>query len=280
MKRFAAIVFALLILAVSAVCTASEKAPEEEVPENVMNWFESSALPYLKEFMGKQGNSYVPQYFTSKEEVDLLTVGSVYRLYTFNGSRGSISEMVDPSDMWLFTLDLDEPKVYVAVLDGDPLDTFGPVTAENLAAAFDVLKRTADNAGVEFKPVLIDYGWHYLAAYMSFNGDERIVPIPPTAFKLDESYDSVTSYLELPDALDLIGELDKKASESVTNANGEVVYGSDPTLRLAPRLGAGANEAASVKENSPLMRALPFAAYGLSALLIIAAVVFSVSKKN
>lgn len=257
MKRTIAIFVSLVILVLPILSGASGIVQEDEVPEFIMNYFESSALPYYKSFISNADNGFIPRYFSSKEEVDLLKAGSVYRLYNINGNEGRISDVIEPSNGWLFTLDLDEPKVFIDIFEEDPLDFYGPVTAENLVAVFDVLKRTADNAGVEFKPILIDYGWHYLIAYMSFNGDERVIPIPTTAFKLDEEYAAVTSYLELPTGDDLMSEMQRLSARSVTNENGEYVYGTNSTIHLTPNIGSGDKViSASVSNSSSLLKGM------------------------
>lgn len=271
MKKTFALFIALAFVFCPLITGASGASDADEVPEFVMNYIEKTAMPMFKEFMGKPGNSYVPQYFSSKEEVDGLHLGSVYTLYSISAVEGKLSDVLEPAGGWLFTLDLDEPKVFADVFKGEPLDTYGPVTAENLVDALTVLKRAADNAGIEFKPVLIDYGWHYLIAYMSFNGDDRVIPIPTTAFKLDEEYSSVTDYAELPTGEELLAKIEQMMSKKNTNDKGEPLYGDDVMIRLNPHLGAGKGVMAAVKTNegnSPLRVILPIA---VSAAIIAAA---------
>lgn len=265
MKKVFAILIALMILASSAICFANGNAAEEEIPENVMHYAEYTALPYYKREMKLGG--YIPQFVSSENEIDSLSLGEGYRLYAFQTENvETISETLRPLEQWLFTLDLDEPFMYFYVRGGDPITTVGPFSAKNLIPAFEVFERVAKNAGIEFKPILLHLSYYELALYMDFNGDERVLPVPSDAFDLDKDYLSVEYYTQLPTGKEYIDAHNEIIAWAAAHPD---QAGGPNEAMLSPKLDAAAPYGRPV---SPAMRILPYAAcvIGAAAFIVIA----------
>ena len=198
-------IISLILVASAVLGTVVCNAAGQGVPQKVMDYAESFAVPYLKSFMKSSG--FVGSLFESDEEIDALVLGSGYKLYDIAYEEGKpVAESLVPSEQWLFSMDGSEEKVVFSVFEGEELTFEGPENAENFRAVMDILRSLAKKEHVDFEPKLLRYAGRMIA-FMKFGEDERVIPIPTSAFKLDEEYLRVTSSKELPSGEELVQKL-------------------------------------------------------------------------
>ena len=281
MKRFLAIalVFALLCLIPGTSAFADKGA--SDVPDAVLDYAQDNGAGSIKGFMKDPKNGYVGNIVTSAEEIDSLTLGKGYRLYSFDLNETFLTKSALPEEQWLFSLDGKNGEVVYFGVTIEPetgsYTYYGAVDAYNLSSALGVMERLAANENVDFAPVIEETLWGYVVAH-SFKSGDKVITVPGSALKLDDSYLAVSSSEELPTFEEFVSEqlkLFKPASDAETQ------YGSG-AIELLPRLnGAYSNsiKAASspIKENRPYI--VPIVA-GSAVLAILAAAVFLVLKKR
>lgn len=265
MKRTLVIILALSVVFASLTCMASEQA----VPENVIDYADGFVVSYLKSFMKSSG--FVGSLFESDEEIDALTLGSGYKLYYIAYEEGKpIAESLVPSEQWLFSMDGNEEKVLFSVFEGEELTFEGPENAENFRTVMDILRSLAKKEHVEFEPKLLRYAGRMIA-FMEFGEDERVIPIPTSAFKLEEEYLSVTSSKELPSGEELVQKLISNVKTASMQPAGSV--GGD-FINLHPHLN---NETIDHKNPTP---ALIVALASAAVLVIAGLLIFSRKKRH
>lgn len=274
MKKPFAILIAMLLLVFSTVCYA-KRAPEE-VPEEIEEYAENRALPYYKWTIKQWG--FVPPCFESIEDIDALTLGKSYKLYAFKYlDEENISDTMWQLEMWLYTLDLETPKMFLYIIghdplsqnENDPITDTGPFYMDDLMAALEVFDRVAKNAGVEAEPILLHESVYDLALYMNINGDERVIPVTSAGCEFDKDYLAVEYYTQLPTGKDLIDAYTLRAEEAAADEAAGNGAGGVRAIKLSPKLDAAAPYGRPV---SPAMRILPYAAcvIGAAAFIVIA----------
>lgn len=176
------------------------QAQEEAIPADVQGYAQN-AVNGVKDFMKRPDVGFMDRYFKTAEEVDALTLGEAMPLYSFDRTVDSMGAYsASAVNAWVFLLNgADGAKAYFTVrreAEGD-LSWSGPNAAVNLAPALDIMNKLSQKAGVNEAPMLFEvYG--EMAVGQSFNGDERIIPVPGTATELDPSFAKVSRYDELP----------------------------------------------------------------------------------
>jgi hypothetical protein len=262
-KNVSILLTALFLMAAIPVFAAPNNSA---IPADVLAYAQGEGLKSIKEFMKMPENLYVGGLFKTEAEIDALTLGQGYRLsyekMVMEEWGETLKDSTYLSDSWLFSLDNGSgPVVYYGVTkDGNgKFSYFGTERAYNLSTALSVLKTLAENEGVSFAPIIMEEFGYYVA--QDFNGDERIITVPGDAFRLDDSYLSVTRHEQLPTFKDYLAEMTNRISDQ-EYAVGEGI------VTLLPDLSAEAPAEAS--NNS---RILPAILCSAAAVLIVAAAV-------
>ena len=245
MKRIILIFLAAVIVTHAAFASAAGHTASENpeaVPEDVAAYAENTVLPTAKGFMMNPENGFIGKTVENAEEIDNLTSGNIYQLWTESipmTGEEELPELITCSNQWLFCIDGPDETAALAVIyyDNDgKLGHYGVSDGKNFRNAINIMEGLANKAGTEEKPRVIgggmDYG-HALA--LEFNGDMRVITVPSSAFELDPAYFRVSSYKELPTGNDYVKALKHEFDQA--SAGSEYVYGnSSPSL--APKLSA------------------------------------------
>ena len=256
----------LVVLLFVCALSVSAEADNSSIPADILAYAQGEGMESIKEFMKTPENLYVGGLFKTEAEIDALTLGQGYRLsyekMVMEEWGETLKDSTYLSDSWLFSLDNDSgPVVFYGVTkDGNgKFSYFGTDRAYNLSTALSVLKTLAENEGVNFAPIIMEEFGYYVA--QDFNGDERIITVPGDAFRLDDSYLSVTRHEQLPTFKDYLAEITNRISDQ-EYAVGEGI------ITLLPNLSA---EAPAEESNNS--RILPAILCSAAAVLIVAAAV-------
>ena len=236
----------------------------ENIPAEVLEYAENTAFPYAVGFMQNSGNEAYKAY-----DRDELKLGAAYQCADYvlsSREDAKLSELMRYKDMWLFTIEAEgQPVVLFTVFrNNGVLEHQGIEDAANFNSAMSIMRRLTEKESVSFEPVVISTGDYCTAVYQSFNGDERVITVPTSAFRLDPDYEKVAAFTELPKAEELIAA-DKEAAEAAAEGG---LWGADAAA-LKPHIGT---ESTAVKRTlSPVWLAAIIAAFALAIAGIAAA---------
>lgn len=231
MKRILSILIAVIVMS-AAVCSAFAEA--ETVPADIAAYAADDGAPFAKAFMKNPDNGFIGNAVASAEDVDALTIGSGFRLYgiDFNGN-GKLASAY-PLDEWSFPLELNgEFKVFFDVIreEDGKLSKAGAEPAANFNSAMGIMERLAEAEGVSDEPVILRPLLNYVIC-LSFNGDERVIVVPTSAFEFDKAYLSVEDHTQLPTLREYI---DAVNAGRQTGAPEDAAGGAVVTLATHPK---------------------------------------------
>ncbi len=269
MKKFIVITL-VLVMAAFASGTMDLKAEnvdpftrQADIPDYIQSYAEQIALPEAKECLSSDIEG---GFYHSLEEIESLKLGKAYNLLNVSySSELPLENCFRECGCYLYTLESEEgPSSFMMVDEyNSELRWSAPCELpENFMNAMGIMERLADNAGIEFRPVIVYCVGDY-TLYHSFNGDERVISIPHSAFKLDKDYYSVKSYTQLPTAEEFVTKL--RSLPELDPSSPGFQYSNKQTILLKPDLSVSAAE--TVKQET---RSL-FPIAGIAAALIIAA---------
>ena len=264
MKRTTAVMAALFLLIAALPCFAGTEAagPSDEI----MQFFENTALPEMKAFMKSPDSEYVGTIFDTEEEIDSLELKEAVPNYCQTGEDLGADQIELVNDCWSFVVssDIGHSVIFSVYRSGSGELTFrGAQNAKNFLDAEAIMKKLMKKAGTEGEPIFID-NYFYSVLYADFNGDERVMTVPTDAGLLDEAYYSVNDYRELPTVEGYNAALAEERAKPLTDENGQYLYGAGTKILLSPKLS---DEYA--KKTSPLVWILPVAAAAVIAAVSI-----------
>ncbi|MBR3381889.1 MAG: hypothetical protein IKG85_02475 [Clostridia bacterium] len=220
-------------------CSAEVEKPS--IPEDVLNYAQSVALPEMKTFM--KANDYVGTVFDSAEEIDSLRLGEAIPYMGYAGEKLSKGSVVCLDRSWTFVAEGNKGHsvLFYVYRTEEGLSFSGAQNAKNYLDAKEIMQKLMKKAGVEGEPRFIDC-FYCSVMYADFNGDERIITVLTDACPLNEKYYSVTDHRELPTLEEFNSAVAKERAKPIVDENGSPIFGSgqiDISPHLSPAYGLG-----------------------------------------
>ena len=228
-KTIAFLILLLIIVSVSFV----NAEPIDLIPERVLEYAREVVTDEAKSFMKEYG--YIGTVFESADEIDALRLGEGMAIRGLDRSNKKAFAWFVSEDEWRFSLD-DEtgPRVFFTVtIEDGRLCSSGAEDAKNFNDAKRIMKSLADAEGINDEPVFVETLTCRMF-YLSFNGDERIITVPTSAYHLNDGYYCVTSYKELPTASEILAAIMQSEKDAMANPD---AYGMG-FVDLAPNINA------------------------------------------
>lgn len=270
MKKTVVAIFVIVIaclLSIAAQANGAGALPDtDEVPEEVLSYAENTAFPYARGFFLSSSNKAY-----DKDELKLGTAYHCSGYYLPRTENAKLSELMHLKRTWLFTIEAHGVPValFTVYYNNGVLEHQGVEDAGNFNMAMNTMERLAEKEGIPFEPVIINMGDYCSAVYMSFNGDERVITVPTSAFRLDPDYEKVADHTELPKAEELLKAELEAVSEIAETGD---VWGGG-AIELKPHIASDAAEA----EKAGALPVL-YIVCAAAAVMIIAAVALAARK--
>lgn len=239
MKRLLALLIALALCLLPALCAAAEGGEGEDIPEKVLGSVSTAGVIGAKAYMKDPARGFIGNGYT-EEKIDALTLGSGFRLHEFylvlDPTAKTAAESSYAADEWLFFLeDKKGPAVYfTAKLEANGSLSLGATEpAGGLASALSVMEKLAKKDGEKYDPTVIkDVGGFVVV--QAFSGGERLITVPAGG-ELDRAYKRVASFTELPAFEEYRAEIEKTPEEPDATADPDGVANVDLTPHIDPK---------------------------------------------
>lgn len=247
MKRLKCIVAVVLCLFILATFSRTRASAEEftdasaakltEVPADVKEFAEKSALPFVKGWLQSSGK--IGKYFESAEEIEQLQVGHIFRLCLFKSENDynkitALSDAIYVSDYWMMLACTPEgeAKWYAMIADktdeGKGYVVAREANAVALGQALEVFEKINSTNALDVVPTVIWYKPYETIVMEIVDGKEYVITAG-TSEPLDKSYIGITDPQYLPTGMDAVEALREVSARPTTNEKGELLLG-DPLL--------------------------------------------------
>lgn len=219
--------------------TEASAAKLTDVPADVKEFAEKSALPFVKGWLQSSGK--IGKYFESAEEIEQLQVGSIFRLCMFKKGNDfnkttDISDAIYVSDYWMMLASTPEGEAKWYALIKEKSNGEGYTVAREggaiaIGQALEVFKKINKKKSLDTVPTIIWYVPYETILMEVIDGKEYVITAGGLE-QLDSSYMGITDPQYLPTGKDAIKALQEVQARPKYDEKGNLIYGDPSVIKL------------------------------------------------